>query len=77
LGLSYQGVKAFERKPLIARELDSLKQEIAKRNHQDRMSRCPWTYLKPGFWVVRAGAARIFNLVPESYSWTVDRRVNP
>ena len=76
VGLSYQGVNAFERMLSITRELQSLKCEIEKR--------------ETGFQIHPQAARRSillmggechggsnFNLVPETCSFTVDRRFNP
>ncbi len=76
VGLSYNGVNAFERMLVVARELETLKHEIEKR--------------ETAFSIHPAAARRSilmmggecqggsnFNLVPASCSFTVDRRFNP
>jgi len=76
VGLSYQGVNAFERMLVIARELEKLKCEIERREtafpiHPPAARR---SILMMGG-ECRGGSN--FNLVPESCSFTVDRRINP
>jgi succinyl-diaminopimelate desuccinylase len=76
VGLSCQGVNAFERMLVIARELEKLKCEIEQRQtafpiHPAAARR---SILMMGG-ECRGGSN--FNLVPESCSFTVDRRFNP
>jgi succinyl-diaminopimelate desuccinylase len=76
VGLSYQGVNAFERMLVIARELDQLKCEIEKRetSFQIRPQAARRSILMMGG-ECRGGSN--FNVVPEKCSFTVDRRINP
>jgi acetylornithine deacetylase/succinyl-diaminopimelate desuccinylase-like protein len=76
VGLSCQGVNAFERMLTIARELEKLKREIEERETEfpihPRSARR--SILMMGG-ECRGGSN--FNLVPGSCSFTVDRRINP
>jgi succinyl-diaminopimelate desuccinylase len=76
VGLSYQGVNAFERMLVIARELDKLKCEIEERetSFQIHPQAARRSILMMGG-ECRGGSN--FNLVPENCSFTVDRRINP
>jgi acetylornithine deacetylase/succinyl-diaminopimelate desuccinylase-like protein len=76
VGLSCQGINAFERMLVIARELEKLKCEVAEREtafaiHPQAARR---SILMMGG-ECRGGSN--FNVVPESCSFTVDRRFNP
>jgi acetylornithine deacetylase/succinyl-diaminopimelate desuccinylase family protein len=76
VGLSCQGINAFERMLVIARELEKLKDEIERREtafpiHPQAARR---SILMMGG-ECRGGSN--FNVVPESCSFTVDRRINP
>ena len=76
VGLSCQGINAFERMLIIARELEKLKCEIERREtaypiHPQAARR---SILMMGG-ECRGGSN--FNVVPESCSFTVDRRINP
>jgi succinyl-diaminopimelate desuccinylase len=76
VGLSYQGVNAFERMLIVARELEKLKTEIEQREtafpaHPAAARR---SILMMGG-ECRGGSN--FNVVPASCSFTVDRRINP
>jgi succinyl-diaminopimelate desuccinylase len=76
VGLSCQGVNAFERMLVIARELENLKREIEQRetSFPIRPRAARRSILMMGG-ECRGGSN--FNLVPESCSFTVDRRINP
>jgi acetylornithine deacetylase/succinyl-diaminopimelate desuccinylase family protein len=76
VGLSCQGVNAFERMLVIARELDELRREIERRetSFQIHPRAARRSILMMGG-ECRGGAN--FNLVPENCSFTVDRRINP
>jgi acetylornithine deacetylase/succinyl-diaminopimelate desuccinylase family protein len=76
VGLQYRGVNAFENMLVIANELASLKKEVEARS--------------TGFAIEPEAAGRSilmiggetrgeanFNVVPASFSFTVDRRINP
>lgn len=76
VGLSYQGVNAFERMLAMARELEKLKSEIEQREtafdiHPPAARR---SILMMGG-ECRGGSN--FNVVPDACSFTVDRRINP
>jgi acetylornithine deacetylase/succinyl-diaminopimelate desuccinylase family protein len=76
VGLSYQGTNAFERMLVIAAELLKLKNEIATRetkfNIHPAAARSSILLLGGE---CRGGSN--FNVVPDSCSFTVDRRINP
>jgi succinyl-diaminopimelate desuccinylase len=76
VGLSCQGVNAFERMLVIARELEKLKSEIAGRETAFRIrpEAARRSILMMGG-ECRGGSN--FNLVPGECSFTVDRRINP
>jgi succinyl-diaminopimelate desuccinylase len=76
VGLSYQGVNAFERMLVIARELDELRREVEERetSFQIHPRAARRSILLMGG-ECRGGTN--FNLVPENCSFTVDRRINP
>jgi succinyl-diaminopimelate desuccinylase len=76
VGLSCLGVNAFERMLVIARELEKLKGEIEQREtaFPIRPPAARRSILMMGG-ECRGGSN--FNLVPESCSFTVDRRINP
>jgi len=76
VGLSCQGVNAFERMLVIARELENLKAEIEQREtaFPVRPRAARRSILMMGG-ECRGGSN--FNVVPESCSFTVDRRINP
>jgi acetylornithine deacetylase/succinyl-diaminopimelate desuccinylase family protein len=76
VGLSYQGVNAFERMLVIARELEKLKREIEQRetSFQIHPQAARRSILMMGG-ECRGGSN--FNVVPEECSFTVDRRINP
>ena len=76
VGLSYQGVNAFERMLVIARELEKLKLEIEERetSFQIHPRAARRSILMMGG-ECRGGSN--FNVVPEECSFTVDRRINP
>jgi len=76
VGLSCQGVNAFERMLVIARELEKLKAEIEQREtaFPVRPKAARRSILMMGG-ECRGGSN--FNVVPESCSFTVDRRFNP
>jgi succinyl-diaminopimelate desuccinylase len=76
VGLSCQGVNAFERMLVIARELEKLKAEIEQREtaFPVRPRAARRSILMMGG-ECRGGSN--FNVVPESCSFTVDRRINP
>jgi len=76
VGLSCQGVNAFERMLVIARELDELRREIEQRetSFQVHPRAARRSILMMGG-ECRGGTN--FNLVPETCSFTVDRRLNP
>jgi acetylornithine deacetylase/succinyl-diaminopimelate desuccinylase-like protein len=76
VGLSCQGVNAFERMLVIARELENLKREIERREtaFPMRPAAARRSILMMGG-ECRGGSN--FNVVPESCSFTVDRRINP
>jgi acetylornithine deacetylase/succinyl-diaminopimelate desuccinylase family protein len=76
VGLSCQGVNAFERMLVIARELEKLKAEIEQREtaFPIRPRAARRSILMMGG-ECRGGSN--FNVVPESCSFTVDRRINP
>jgi len=76
VGLSYQGVNAFERMLVIARELEKLKREIEERetSFQIHPNAARRSILLMGG-ECRGGSN--FNVVPEECSFTVDRRINP
>jgi succinyl-diaminopimelate desuccinylase len=76
VGLSCQGVNAFERMLVIARELEKLRSEVADREtafriHPEAARR---SILMMGG-ECRGGSN--FNVVPGECSFTVDRRINP
>jgi len=76
VGLSCQGVNAFERMLVIARELEKLKAEIEQRETSFPVR--PRAALRSILMMggeCRGGSN--FNVVPESCSFTVDRRINP
>jgi succinyl-diaminopimelate desuccinylase len=76
VGLSCQGVNAFERMLVIAGELEKLKTEIEQREtaFPIRPRAARRSILMMGG-ECRGGSN--FNVVPESCSFTVDRRINP
>ncbi len=76
VGLSSQGVNAFERMLVIARELEKLKAEITGREtaFRTRPEAARRSILMMGG-ECRGGSN--FNLVPAECSFTVDRRINP
>jgi len=76
VGLSCQGINAFERMLVIARELDELRREIEQRetSFQIHPRAARRSILMMGG-ECRGGTN--FNLVPEQCSFTVDRRLNP
>jgi acetylornithine deacetylase/succinyl-diaminopimelate desuccinylase family protein len=76
VGLSCQGVNAFERMLVIAHELEKLKCEIEQRETRFpiRPQAARRSILMMGG-EFRGGSN--FNVVPESCSFTVDRRFNP
>ena len=76
VGLSYQGINAFEQMLVVARELEKLKTEIASRETAYRIE--PQAARRSILMMggeCRGGSN--FNLVPEDCSFTVDRRINP
>jgi succinyl-diaminopimelate desuccinylase len=76
VGLSYQGVNAFERMLVMARELEKLKAEVASRE----TAFCIQPEAARRSILMMGGECRggsNFNLVPEACSFTVDRRINP
>jgi succinyl-diaminopimelate desuccinylase len=76
VGLSCQGVNAFERMLIIARELEKLKCEIEKRETEFPIH--PQAARRSILMMCgdcRGGSN--FNLVPDTCSFTVDRRINP
>ncbi len=76
VGLSYQGVNAFERMLRMAREFESLKEEIEKRETQFHIH--PQAARRSILLIggeCRGGSN--FNVAPEECSFTVDRRTNP
>jgi succinyl-diaminopimelate desuccinylase len=76
VGLSCQGVNAFERMLVIARELDKLRCEIEERETAFQISpRAARRSILMMGGECRGGSN--FNLVPEKCSFTVDRRTNP
>ena len=76
VGLSYKGVNAFERAMAIARELDKLRAEIEEREtrFEIRPRAARRSILMMGG-ESRGGSS--FNVVPDAFSFTVDRRINP
>ena len=76
VGLSCQGVNAFERMLAIASELEKLKLEIERRE-----TAFPIRPLAARRSILMMGGecrgGSNFNVVPESCSFTVDRRINP
>lgn len=76
VGLSYQGINAFERMLQIARELESLKVEVETRETQFRIhpQAARRSILLMGG---ECSGGSNFNVVPEECSFTVDRRTNP
>jgi len=76
VGLSCQGVNAFERMILIARELDNLKPAVETRETGYRIHpRAARRSILMMGGECRGGSS--FNLVPGKCSFTVDRRINP
>jgi succinyl-diaminopimelate desuccinylase len=76
VGLSCQGVNAFERMLVIAREHDKLRCEIEERETEFQISpRAARRSILMMGGECRGGSN--FNLVPEKCSFTVDRRINP
>lgn len=76
VGLSYQGVNAFEGMLVIARELEKLKAEIEQRETAfDIQPRAARRSILMMGGECRGGSN--FNLVPAVCSFTVDRRINP
>jgi succinyl-diaminopimelate desuccinylase len=76
VGLSRQGINAFERMLVIARALEELKVEIEQR--ETAFSITPHAARRSI--LMMGGECRggtNFNLVPESCAFTVDRRLNP
>jgi len=76
VGLSYQGINAFERMLTIARELEVLRCEIHNREtayniHPPAARRS--ILLMGG----ECQGGSNFNVVPENCSFTIDRRINP
>lgn len=76
VGLSHQGVNAFERMLVIARELEKLKAEVGAREtaFQIHPAAARRSILLMGG-ECRGGSN--FNVVPDACSFTVDRRINP
>ena len=76
VGLSCQGTNAFERMLIIARALEELKAEIEQ--HETAFPITPHAAKKSILMMggeCRGGSN--FNVVPESCTFTVDRRLNP
>jgi succinyl-diaminopimelate desuccinylase len=76
VGLSCQGVNAFEAMMRVARELEELKIEVERRETAYRIT----PHAARRSILMMGGECRggsNFNLVPESCSFTVDRRFNP
>jgi|SRR5579862_460646 len=76
VGLSYQGINAFEQMLVVARGLEKLKTEIASRETAYRIE--PQAARRSILMMggeCRGGSN--FNLVPGACSFTVDRRINP
>jgi succinyl-diaminopimelate desuccinylase len=76
VGLSYQGINAFERMLRIAREFEVLKEEVEKRETQFHIH--PQAARRSILLIggeCRGGSN--FNVVPEECSFTLDRRTNP
>ncbi len=76
VGLQYRGSNAFEKSLALLRELSTLKEEV-----EPRITRFP---LEPGEArrsILMMGGevqgGQNFNVVPASFSFTVDRRLNP
>jgi len=76
VGLSYQGVNAFQRMFVIAGELDKLRCEIEERETRFQIHpRAARRSILMMGGECRGGSN--FNVVPEKCSFTVDRRINP
>jgi succinyl-diaminopimelate desuccinylase len=76
VGLSYQGINAFEQMLVVGRELEKLKTEIGARETAYRIE--PQAARRSILMMggeCRGGSN--FNLVPDNCSFTVDRRINP
>jgi succinyl-diaminopimelate desuccinylase len=76
VGLSYQGINAFEHMLVVAREVEKLRTEVTARETAYRIE--PQAARRSILMMggeCRGGSN--FNLVPESCSFTVDRRINP
>jgi succinyl-diaminopimelate desuccinylase len=76
VGLSCQGINAFERMLVIAREFERLKSEVAGRETAFRIrpEAARRSILMMGG---ECSGGSNFNLVPGECSFTVDRRINP
>lgn len=76
VGLSHQGINAFERMLTTARELEDLKAEIGK--HETTYNIHPHAARRSILLLGGECHGGVnFNVVPESCSFTVDRRINP
>lgn len=76
VGLQYRGVNAFERMLTVAEALRELKQEVEARRTEfpiepDEARR---SILMMGG---EGGGGSSFNLVPDRFTFTIDRRINP
>jgi succinyl-diaminopimelate desuccinylase len=76
VGLQYQGINAFEQMLRVSAELQSLKADVEKRTTQYRVlaEEAAHSILMLGG---RVEGGTNFNVVPESCSFTVERRFNP
>jgi acetylornithine deacetylase/succinyl-diaminopimelate desuccinylase-like protein len=76
VGLSYRGVNAFERSFPLLQALQKIKEEVETRvtDHPLEPSGARRSILMMGGEVL---GERNFNVVPQSFCFTVDRRLNP
>ena len=76
VGLQYRGVNAFENMPAVAGALRGLKDEI-----EQRVTTYPLEPEQARHPILMIGGetsgGRNFNVVPERFTFTVDRRINP
>jgi acetylornithine deacetylase/succinyl-diaminopimelate desuccinylase-like protein len=76
VGLHYQGVNAFEQMLRVAEALSALKREVAERRTNFRIE----PEVARGSILLMGGRCEggsNFNVVPETCTFTVDRRINP
>ena len=76
VGLSYRGVNAFEKMLVLSRVLSKIKEDV-----ESRMTRFPLDPEQARRSILMMGGevqgGQNFNVVPASFSFTLDRRMNP